>query len=266
MRTITKITTQQKNQDRYNIFINGKYAFSVDENVLISFNLKKGLEIDELLLNEIQFEDDIQKAFHISLVYLSHRMRTEKEVVDHLSKKEIEEEVISETIHKLKHYAYLNDQEFATAFVNTQIATTDKGPKRVSQELSEKGVSPSIIAEVMSLFTKEAELDKAIVIAEKTMKKNSKLSPLQKKQKIDQTLLRKGYAPEISKAVHNQIKVEADEDENWDALYYQGVKAHKRYSTKYEGYEYVQRMKAALYRKGFSLEDIDRLLEQLKND
>lgn len=48
MAIITKITTQQKNQDRFNIFMDygkGKgeeFAFSVDSDVLIKFQLKKG--------------------------------------------------------------------------------------------------------------------------------------------------------------------------------------------------------------------------------
>ena len=51
MAVITKITTQQKNQDRFNIFMDyGKgeeYAFSVDSDVLIHFQLKKGMELDD---------------------------------------------------------------------------------------------------------------------------------------------------------------------------------------------------------------------------
>ena len=49
MPIITKITTQKKNKERYNIFMDeGKgeqYAFSVDEAVLIKYQLKKGMEL-----------------------------------------------------------------------------------------------------------------------------------------------------------------------------------------------------------------------------
>ncbi|WP_335872479.1 recombination regulator RecX [Bacillus sp. 2205SS5-2] len=266
MGKITKITTQQKNLERYNIFIDEKYAFSVDERVLISFNLQKGLEIDALMMSQIQYEDDIKKAFNSSLVFLSHRMRTEKEIRDYLLKKEYEEEIIPEVVHKLKEFGYLKDEEFASAFVNTMMATTDKGPGRVRQELAEKGVSKSIAEQVMNVFTREEELEKAIMVAEKTVKKNMKLSALQKKQKVDQTLMRKGYSPSIFKGVHEAISVENEEEENWTALYHQGLKIHKRYSSKYEGYDYVQRMKKALYQKGFGMEDIERLLDKLQEE
>lgn len=46
MPVITKITAQKKLKDRYNIFTDAgdgeKYAFSVDEDVLIKHQLKKG--------------------------------------------------------------------------------------------------------------------------------------------------------------------------------------------------------------------------------
>ena len=73
MAVITKITAQKKRLDRYNIFIAEKYAFSVDEEVLIKFDLKRGKELDEFDLADIQIQDDIQKAFTQSLHYLSHR-------------------------------------------------------------------------------------------------------------------------------------------------------------------------------------------------
>ena len=57
MPTITKITTQKKRTDRYNIFLDEKYAFSVDEAVLLKFQLQKGKEIDSFVLSQIQFQD-----------------------------------------------------------------------------------------------------------------------------------------------------------------------------------------------------------------
>ena len=119
MPTITKITVQKKNTDRYNIYMDyGKgeeYAFSVDEDVLIKHQLKKGMELDEFSLNEIGYQDDIRKAYNRAIHYLSRRMRSETEVRKHLAEKEVEEPVIQEVIHKLYDYHFLNDEEFAAA-------------------------------------------------------------------------------------------------------------------------------------------------------
>lgn len=51
----------KKNTERFNIFLDEKYAFSVDADVLVRFDLKKGKELDELDILEIQHGDDVKK-------------------------------------------------------------------------------------------------------------------------------------------------------------------------------------------------------------
>ncbi|WP_412176620.1 hypothetical protein [Klebsiella pneumoniae] len=48
-------------------------------------------------------------------------------------------------------------------------------------------------------------------------------------------------------------------------MQYQGMKAHRRFS-KYEGREYQQKMKQALYRKGFSIDQIQSFLDSIEEE
>lgn len=64
---ITKISTQKKNTERFNIFLDDKYAFSVDADVLVKFELKKGKELDDLDIIEIQYGDEVKKGFNRAL-------------------------------------------------------------------------------------------------------------------------------------------------------------------------------------------------------
>jgi regulatory protein len=266
MGVISKITKQVKNDERYNLFIDGKYAFSVDEVVLAKFGLRKGLEVDELEISEMQYEDDVKKMLNKAIHFLSYRMRTEKEIREHLKDGEVEEGIIDEVIHKLNDMKYLNDLEFAHAFTGTQINTSDKGPGWIRGELYRKGVDDPFIEEALEAFTFEMQVEKAAVLSEKLLKKYRKDSFRIAKQKIDQNLQRKGYQGAVMKAVWETVETGRDTDEQWDALYHQGQKAHRRLSSKYEGYEYEQKMKQALYRKGFPIEKIDQLLEVLKEE
>jgi regulatory protein len=270
MAYITKITTQQKNKERYNVFMDyGKgeeYAFSVDQDVLVKYQLKKGLELDELDLTEIQFEDETKKAYNLALLYLSYRMRSEQEIVTHLKSKEIDEQIIPEIVHKLKLYNYLNDKDFAEAFVKTQINTTTKGPGLIKQELYEKGVSGPIIEASLELYSKEAQIEAALKLTGKIQKKSNKVSKIQQKQKTEEMLTRKGFAWDIIQIVLEEVAVDdIEKDEEWEAIQYQGRKAHSRYKQ-YEGWEYEQKMKQALYRKGFSLDLISRFIEAMQGE
>ncbi len=263
MTTITKITVQKKRTDRYNIFLDhGKgeeYGFSVDEDVLIKHSLKKGMVLDDLLLSEIAYSDDIRKAYNTAVNYLARMMRTEAEVRKHLGEKEVDEVIIQEVIHKLNEYQFLNDEQLAFAYVRTQMNTTDKGPSVIKRELKEKGISEVYILEAINEFPLELQLEKAVSLCEKYMKKIKQESQKIMKQKIEQLLFRKGYTSEVTQIALEQIEGTSDDDE-LESLRYQAEKLERKYS-KYNGYEYEQKMKQALYRKGFSFDLITKYLE-----
>lgn len=267
MAVITKITTQQKNQDRFNVFIdygNGKgeeFAFSVDSDVLIKFQLKKGMELDDFSFLEIQYQDDIRKAYNLAVNYLARKMRSKKEIEDYLVQKEVDEPVINEVIHRLTEQKYINDQEYAVAFVRTQANTTDKGPNVVKMELKEKGVPEGILLEALDEFRFEQQIEKAGKITEKFYQKNAKESSKIKKQKLEQLLLRKGYSYEVINIVVNEPGELAQDDDEMEAVRFQGEKAHRKYAH-LDGYEYQQKIKQALYRKGFSMDLIERFLKE----
>ncbi|MFT4413997.1 recombination regulator RecX [Fredinandcohnia humi] len=268
MAIITKITTQKKNSERFNIFLDyGKgeeYAFSVDQDVLLSFRLKKGMEIDELDITEIQFEDEVKKAFNLALTFLSYRMRSKKEVIEYLKKKEIDEPIIPDVLHKLEEYKYINDEEFAKAYVQTQINTTSKGPEVLKQELYEKGIEKNSIDQSLTLFSKEEQIETVTKLVEKALSKNAKISEKQAKQKLEVALQRKGYSWEVIQIALEEIQFAKDVDEEWEAMEHHGFKAHRKYQH-LEGWEYEQKMKQSLYRKGFAIEMIEKWIEQLKD-
>ncbi|WP_186819809.1 RecX family transcriptional regulator, partial [Bacillus tropicus] len=143
---------------------------------LVRFDLKKGKELDELDILEIQHGDDVKKAFNRAVEFLSYRMRSEKEVRDHLKKKETPDMVISEVIHKLYDYRYLNDKEFAEAYASTHKKTNGKGPDVLFRELKAKGIDDDTIKETLSAFTFDDQIQEALKHIGKILKKDKKLS------------------------------------------------------------------------------------------
>src|SRR5699024_729849 len=132
MPEITKITTQQKLKHRYNIFLkeNNKdvYSFSVDEDILIEFNLHKGLMLTEETIAQIKEQDVSFKAYTRAIHYLSYRMRSEKELIDYLHTKEVEESYVDEVVTRLKQEGLIDDLAFSESFVRTKAQTSSKGP------------------------------------------------------------------------------------------------------------------------------------------
>lgn len=264
MTVISKITTQKKNTSRYNIFINDEYAFSVDEAVFIKFQLKKGKTLSPLDIQQIQFHDTIEKAYTMALHFLSYRMRSELEVRQYLIGKNIELIVINEIIHKLYHHNYLNDLDFAKAFVRTQMSSGEKGPRIIQISLKEKGIREPYIEEAMDEFPHSMQIEQAERLAKKMVKKENKLSERALKQKLEAMLHRKGFMSDVVAEVVSNLTIEKDEEEEWTAIVHQGEKIKKKYEGK-EPFIFQQKIKQALYRKGFPLELIERYLAELEN-
>jgi len=270
MAYITKIVVQRENPERFNIFVNrnGKeeFAFSVDQDILIKYQLRKGTEIDEFGIEQILHDDDVKKAYNLALYFLSYRMRSEKEVINHLRKKVVSEPIIREVLHKLRHHNYVNDKEFANTYVLTQIKTTVKGPGVILKELYDKGIVAELAAEALKQYTFEKQVEAALRLYEKAKKQSKKYSAQQWQQYIVQMLRQKGFSPDIiQEVILSNYNNDAGEQEEWEALEYHGRKAHRRYE-KYEGFTYELKMKQFLYRKGFSIEMIEQFLQKLKDE
>jgi regulatory protein len=258
---ITKITTQKKQKDRFNIYVNDgtgeKYAFSVDEDVLIKYQLKKGMELDEFTQIEVLYQDTVRKALSTAIQYLALRMRSEKEVKDYLKQKEIEEPVTLEVIHRLYSLNYLNDEEFAFAYVRTQINTTDKGPNVVKQELKEKGIDETILEKVLQEFTYELQISKVIQLCQKAQNKKRNDSQFVFEQKLKQALSRKGYPFTIINEAMEEMKESLpDEELELNAIIKQGEKAVKKYGDD------DRKIKQFLYRKGFQIDQIEEYMSR----
>lgn len=264
MVVVTRISTQKKHRDRYNIFIdrgNGEeFGFGVSADVLVAFALNKGQEINESELKTIIFEDEVKTAFNLAVKFLSYRMRSVKEIQDYLRKKDMGPEVIDKVVQRLKHHRYIDDSEFAKMFVESRKRTSAKGPAAIRQELRRKGVPEGEAVKAISEFSTEEQIQVAAVFAAKQAKRHKKKSNADMKRSIMQTLAGKGFSRDVIDAALNEAELDKNEEDEWEALVVEAEKASRKYK-KYQGWEYSQRMKQHLYRKGFSFPMIERWLK-----
>ncbi|WP_243357418.1 recombination regulator RecX [Bacillus litorisediminis] len=261
---VSKITPQKKNKGRYNIYTfdgqKEEYAFSVDEHVLVSFQLKKGKELTSFDIQEIQYQDQIRKGIHLAANYLTARMRSRDEVKQFLLQKEIEEAVLEEVLHHLEEYNYIKDDEYAVAFVKTYMETSDKGPVWITARLKEKGIRPEYIEKAIDLFTEEREIEKAVALIEKWSTGLAKYSTVEKKQKLYEKLVQKGFQSSVISIALEEADWSPDQDEEWNAIVKQGEKAWSRYGGD------TLKVKQFLYRKGFDLDLIERFIHEKEEE
>lgn len=266
MQVISKIGRQKNNPERYNIYLNEKYAFAVDESTLIKFGLTKGKILDAFEIDEITYDDEISKAFNRALNFLSFQMRSEYEVKKKLLDTGFGEAVVLEAIRKLEKLGFLNDETYSKALLETKKKTAKKGPKAIKQDLIKKGIDKETQSKVLNSFTYEEQLAIAKELADKAIRANQNKTPVQIKQKVQDLLLRKGYSFTVISEILDQIEIEPEED-NWQQLIEkQGGKLWNKYSLKLTGRDLRMKMKQALYQKGFPIEVIDMFLDEKEKE
>lgn len=143
MKKITAIKAQKKNSNRVNIYLDGEFAFGLDRTVAAW--LSSGQTLDENKIVELQTADTREHAYKQALLFLSYRVRSEKEIRQNLQKHEIPEAVIEGTIEQLRREGFSNDEQFARAWVENRSLYRPRSRRALRLELRQKGLDDSII-------------------------------------------------------------------------------------------------------------------------
>lgn len=206
---VTRIEPQKKNPERYNIFIDGEFAFGLIMEDILFFKIKEGNEISEerydYIINTVMYI----KAQNIALNYLGYKMRTEKEVKNKLFEKEYDEEIVDRVIEFLRKYNYVDDLKYAQSYINEVQRIKPKGSYAIKQKLREKGISDIIIAEALE----EGDLDEDDGAQRLLCKKlgDRREVSFKEKKKLHDFLLRRGYSYGIIKKAFESLEIKLEE-------------------------------------------------------
>lgn len=185
---ISKISPAVKTPGRYNVFVDGAYTFSLDEVQLANLGLKKGQEIDEAELDKLKSESGFGKNYIRALDLISRRLRSEREIRDYAFRKQWTKENTERVIERLRVHGYLNDQRFAEAFVRSRANLRNYSKRRMMLELRKKGISSTIIEQVLA---DSDEFDELSALQNLIAKKRSHY---ENEQKLIAYLARQGFS------------------------------------------------------------------------
>lgn len=193
---VTAITQQKKDATKYNIFIDGEYAFALPMQDILYFKLKEGKEVAEETVVFIQKNLIYIKAQDTALHFIGYKMRTVKEIRQKLTEKEFAEETIDEVIAFLEKYGYADDREYCRKYIKEKLRMKPKSGYALKIELKQRGISSRIIDEVMAETEVDEEGDAFRWLEKKSRGQWPPENEKKKKQLYD-FLLRKGYSYDI---------------------------------------------------------------------
>lgn len=195
MNEITAITPQMKDKKRCNIYVDGRFCCGLTLEATVKNRLKVGQTVSPKRLAEIQLESEKNTAFDKALTHLSATRKTEKQVRSYLSEKGYLPAVVDYAVEKLRSYNFLNDGEYADAYV--EFAAKRKGGRLIRMELRGKGVSDNEIDAALENLDEKTELAAAKEILHKYMR--GKVADVQTLQKAYRYLMGKGFDHEVAK-------------------------------------------------------------------
>lgn len=190
---ITAIKQQVKQQNRYSIFVEGKYAFSLSESGLIESHLASGQEIGEKQLADLKKTAGLDKAYGNALRYVAMRPRSEWELQDYFRRKGIDEVAAKQIVERLRAVGLLDDLAFARSWLTSRRLLKSTSKRRLRLELKQKHVSEEIIGQVLE----EDEADERQTLRDLIEKKRSRYPDT---QKLMQYLARQGFSFDDIKA------------------------------------------------------------------
>ena len=142
------------------------------------------------LLNKKQLSDAKRATF----LFLKVRDRSEKEIRDRLLQKKIPNDVITETLNYFKKSNFVNDRQFAKAWIRYRLAKP-YGINRIRLELKEKGIQPDIIKEeLVEASSNYAQEETILGVIKKRWPRYKTQDPIKAKQKLYGYLARRGFS------------------------------------------------------------------------
>lgn len=193
---ITAIKQQEKRKDRYSVFVDEKYAFSLSESALLESRLVSGQEIDKEQLKAYKKLSADDKAYGNALRYVTMRPRSEWEMRDYLRRKQVEEPVANTIIERIQNLNLLDDEAFARTWVENRRLLKPTSRRKLAMELKQKRVSEQVIERVLA--EDREETDERQVLRELVERKRKRYPD---ETKLMQYLARQGYSYDDIKSV-----------------------------------------------------------------
>jgi regulatory protein len=150
MRRISGLIKGTGRRKTIKLFLDGKFAFSLKEELVLKEGLEVGMELSELRIGSLQESNRYQKCLDTALRLLNYRPRSERELTIRLQQRAFDENDIQAVLSNLKKQGYIDDSNFARFWADNRQAFSPRSRQMTEAELKQKGVLPEIIEQELS--------------------------------------------------------------------------------------------------------------------
>ncbi|MFC1942165.1 regulatory protein RecX [Chloroflexota bacterium] len=194
MSKITKITVGKSRQKRVNIFLDGKFSFSLLAEVALKEGLKVGQELSTDQEASLTDSDYYSRCYNAAIQYLGYRPRSEAEIRQRLQRHGFNNDSMDKVLGKLRDQGLADDTVFARFWKDNRESFSPRSKWLTRLELQRKGLDIGIIEQVVD------EVDDSDSAYRAALRQARRLSPSDQQifsRRLSEHLRRRGFSYEI---------------------------------------------------------------------
>lgn len=208
MGTITALTAQVKDPNRVNVFIDGDFACGLA--LEVAATLQVGRQITQAELEQLDKRDEIHRGRERVLRLLARRPYSSAEISRYLRRHQYDDEAIKNIIDDLTDVKLIDDDAFATYWVEQRETFRPRSRLALLQELGQKGIERDIVTEALSDLD---EAEAARRVAQKQAGRWRGLPEPDWRTRMTRYLLRHGYPYDLVKDVVTELWLALENEE-----------------------------------------------------
>jgi regulatory protein len=185
---VSALKIQARNKARVNVYLDGKFAFGLAK--IVAARLAIGDELTEADVARLKATDDVEASYERALKFLGPRPRSESEVRRRLKEKGVEPGTIDEVVARLNRAGLVNDQAFASFWVENRGTFRPRSSRMLRQELKQKGVGDEVLKAALAATNDD---EAAYTVAAKRARRLAGLEKPDFRRKLGEFLARRGF-------------------------------------------------------------------------
>ena len=149
MSKVTALRIRKGRKKRVNVFLDNRFAFSLEAEVVIREGLQVGQELSANQIKALAKSDHFHSCLNAATHFLGYRLRSEFEVRERLQRRGFDDNTVEGVIAKLKEQGLVDDVAFAQFWKENRDSFSPRSQWLTKLELRQKGVTDDIIDQVI---------------------------------------------------------------------------------------------------------------------
>ncbi len=207
---ITRIEPQKKNRQRRNIYLDGEFAFGLDEEVVAAYHISEGDELTQAIVDTLLSAEEQAVGKKRALRLISYRARSTQELKRRLIAHRISEGAAERVIEDFLRVGLLDDRAFASSYIHSRMVQNPISKNLLVKELVSKGIgSESALSIVDQEYGERSEVQVAGDLIRKRLRPGRKDARVRKR--LSDFLLRRGFDWNVIDEALREVSWETEE-------------------------------------------------------